>query len=205
MYLGIFGLLLVGFYSALIAFTDFGKKSLPILGAVRPFSFTRHDGKVVTERDVAGKVQAVEFFFTTCKGICPKMNRNMKDIHDRLSAEPDFMVLSHTVDPDTDSVPVLRRYADSIGGSVEDWWFLTGTKEDLYRSARQSYLLDNPENNSKNVEDQFIHTQFFALVDRDGRVRGIYDGLKRDEVDQLVEDAKLLLNDPTRSSTIPKP
>jgi protein SCO1/2 len=203
LYLGIFGLILAGFYGGLMAFTDFGKKSLPILATVMPYSFTRHDGRVVSERDVAGKVQVVEFFFTTCKGICPKMNRNMKDIHERLKGENGFLVLSHTVDPETDSVPVLRRYADSIGAPLETWWFLTGTKETLYKSARQSYLLDNPENNSNNVEDQFIHTQFFALVDREGRVRGVYDGLKKDEVEQLVSDVRLLLKEVVK--TFPSP
>ncbi len=201
LYLGIFGMILAGFYGGLMAFTDFGKKSLPILATVMPYSFTRHDGRVVSERDVAGKVQVVEFFFTTCKGICPKMNRNMRDIHERLKGENGFLVLSHTVDPETDSVPVLRRYADSIGAPLETWWFLTGTKETLYKSARQSYMLDNPENNSNNVEDQFIHTQFFALVDKEGRVRGIYDGLKKEEVEQLVSDVRLLLKEASPASS----
>lgn len=201
LYLGIFGVILAGFYGGLLAFTDFGKKNLPILASVMPYSFTRHDGRVVSERDVAGRVHVVEFFFTTCKGICPKMNRNMKDVHERLKGEQDFLILSHTVDPDTDSVPVLRRYADSIGASVDTWWFLTGTKESLYRSARQSYLLDNPENNSNNVADQFIHTQFFAIVDGEGRVRGVYDGLKKDEVEQMVSDVRLLLKESRKPSS----
>jgi protein SCO1/2 len=203
LYLVIFGVILAGFYGGLMAFTDFGKKTLPILATVMPYSFTRHDGRVVSDKDVAGRVHVVEFFFTTCKGICPKMNRNMKDVHERLKGESGFLILSHTVDPDTDSVAVLRRYADSIGATLDTWWFLTGTKETLYKSARQSYLLDNPENNSNNVEDQFIHTQFFAVVDREGRVRGIYDGLKKDEVEQLVSDVRILLKEGARSSSTP--
>jgi protein SCO1/2 len=82
-----------------------------------------------------------------------------------------------------------------MGAYVENWWFLTGSKENLYKTARESYLLDNQENSSKNIVDQFIHTQFFALVDRNGQVRGIYDGLKQDEVKQLIEDSRLLLKD----------
>ncbi len=105
------------------------------------------------------------------------------------------MILSHTVDPETDSVARLKHYADSMGASVENWWFLTGSKENLYKTARESYLLDNQENSSKNIADQFIHTQFFALVDRNGQVRGIYDGLKQDEVQQLIRDTRLLIND----------
>ncbi|MGL6266537.1 MAG: SCO family protein, partial [Chitinophagaceae bacterium] len=134
-------------------------------------------------------------FFTTCKGICPKMNRNMKLVYEELKKEPDFIILSHTVDPETDSVARLKHYADSIGASIQNWWFLTGTKESLYKSARESYLLDNQENSSKNIADQFIHTQFFALVDRNGQVRGIYDGLKQEEIQQLIVDTRILLKD----------
>lgn len=195
MYLAFFGVLLGGFYIALMSTTDFARKKLPILSIVRPFEFQRHDGEVVTEKGISGKVVIAEYFFTTCKGICPKMNKNMKSIYEIMKQDPDFMILSHTVDPGTDSVPRLKQYADSIGASIDDWWFLTGSKESLYKSARESYLLDNQENSSKNISDQFIHTQFFALVDRDGQIRGIYDGLKQEEVDQLLKDARLLLEE----------
>jgi protein SCO1/2 len=121
------------------------------------------------------------------------MNRNMVVIYKELQATPGFLILSHTVDPETDSVPRLARYADSIGAKVENWWFLTGSKENLYKAARESYLLDDPKNSSKNITEQFIHTQFFALVDKKGQVRGIYDGLKQDEVSQLIEDTRKTL------------
>jgi protein SCO1/2 len=77
-----------------------------------------------------------------------------------------------------------------MGARVDNWWFLTGSKENLYKSARESYLLDDPKNSSKNIADQFIHTQFFALVDKKGQVRGIYDGLKQDEIKQLIIDTR---------------
>ena len=195
LYLGIFGVLLAGFYIALMSTTDFGKEKLPVLSTVRPFSFQRQDSQMVTEKNVTGKVYIAEYFFTTCKGICPKMNRNMKAVYEDLKKEPDFLILSHTVDPETDSVTRLKHYADSMEASTENWWFLTGTKESLYKSARESYLLDNQENSSKNISEQFIHTQFFALVDRNGQVRGIYDGLKQDEIKQLITDTRLLLAD----------
>jgi protein SCO1 len=195
LYLGIFGVLLAGFYIALMATTDFAKEKLPVLSSVRPFSFQRQDGQMITEKNVAGKVYIAEYFFTTCKGICPKMNRNMKVLYEDLKKESDFIILSHTVDPETDSVARLKHYADSMGASVENWWFLTGSKENLYKTARESYLLDNQDNSSKNIVDQFIHTQFFALVDRNGQVRGIYDGLKQDEVQQLINDTRHLLKE----------
>lgn len=195
LYFGIFGVLLAGFYIGLLTTTEFGEEKLPILSNVRPFSFTNQNGLTVTEKDIAGRVLIVEYFFTTCKGICPKMNKNMQALYGIFKEVPDFVILSHTVDPETDTVERMKRYADSIGGSSRNWWFLTGTKESLYRSARESYMLDNQENSSKNISEQFIHTQFFALVDRNGRVRGIYDGLKKDEVKQLERDTRLLLNE----------
>ena len=193
-YLVFFAALVVIFYVVMMNITSIAEEKLPPLNTVRPFSFIRQDGQTVTEKDVAGKTYIAEYFFTTCKGICPKMNKNMQKVYEQLKNEKDFMVLSHTVDPETDSVPVMKRYADSIGASVNNWWFLTGTKENLYKTARESYLLDDPQNSSKNIREQFIHTQFFALVDKGGQVRGIYDGLKKDEVDQLVTDTKLLLS-----------
>jgi protein SCO1/2 len=192
-YLGFFVFLLLAFYFVMMATTDFGKVKLPVLNTVHPFSFSRQDGKTISEKDVAGKVYIAEYFFTTCKGICPKMNKNMKAVYEELQSEPGFLILSHTVDPETDSIPRLRRYADSMGARVDNWWFLTGSKENLYKSARESYLLDDPKNSSKNIADQFIHTQFFALVDKKGQVRGIYDGLKQDEIKQLITDTRKTL------------
>ena len=193
-YIAFFTVLVVGFYVVMTQITDMGKPQLPVLNTVMPFSFTRQDGQQISNKDVLGKTVIVEYFFTTCKGICPKMNRNMAKIHEQLKGEKDFLILSHTVDPDTDSVPTLKRYADSIGADPNKWWFLTGKKADLYKTARESYILDDPKNSSKNISEQFLHTQFFCLVDRDGVVRGIYDGLKKEEIDQLVEDTKLLLH-----------
>ena len=194
MYLGFFGLLLAGFYGGLLWFTDFGKVELPVLSKVRPFRFTRQDGQLVTEADVRGRVYIAEFFFTTCKGICPKMNRNLVQVYESLRGHSSFQILSHTVDPSTDSVERLKGYADSLDVDTARWWFLTGDKESLYRTARESYLLDSPENSSRNISEQFIHTQFFALVDADGQVRGIYDGLQREELAQLQKDANELLS-----------
>ena len=193
-YLSFFTGLVIIFYVVMINVTNIAEEKLPPLNTVRPFSFVRQDGREITQKDMAGKTYIAEYFFTTCKGICPKMNKNMQKVYEQLKNEKDFMILSHTVDPETDSVPVLKRYADSIGASIDNWWFLTGTKENLYRTARESYLLDDPQNSSKNISEQFIHTQFFALVDKGGQVRGIYDGLKKEEITQLVEDCKMLLS-----------
>jgi protein SCO1/2 len=141
-----------------------------------------------------GKVSVVEYFFTSCRGICPKMNTNMKAIYETFKQEPDFMIVSNTCDPGTDSVPRLKAYADSMKADPAKWVFLTGRKDSLYQLARNSYLLDDPKNSFQKIEDQFIHTQFFALVDKNGKVRGqIYDGLKADELDKMKKDIRTLL------------
>jgi protein SCO1/2 len=201
LYAGFFIVLLGVFYLLLFAGTDYYKVRLPVLTYVQDFSFTDQNGKPVTERNVEGKVYVAEYFFTTCKGICPKMNANMKKIYDKFKDESGFAILSHTCMPETDSVPLLKAYEQKIFGAgnqqpaTGNWYFVTGNKDSLYKMARESYLLDNEKNNSLNIADQFIHTQFFALVDKQRRVRGIYDGLKNDELDKLSIDIKELLKE----------
>lgn len=194
--LGFFILLFVGFYFALTRFVPgFGEVSLPVLSYVRSFSFSNQEGRTITQKDMEGKVYVAEYFFTTCKGICPKMNSNVRQIAKDYAGEPDFRILSFTVDPETDTVGRMKRYADSLQANPSQWWFLTGRKDSLYHLARNSYLLDDPKNNDIDIDKQFIHTQFLALVDKGGRVRKIYDGLKKDELDELEKDIKVLLKE----------
>jgi protein SCO1/2 len=192
-YLIFFGVLFAVFYGVMMYTTDFAKVKLPVLNTVQHFSFLKQDSTMVSEQQTQGKVYVAEYFFTSCRGICPKMNKNMKAIYERFKSDSNFIVISHTVNPETDSLPVMRHYADSMGANSKNWWFVTGTKEALYKAARESYMLDDPKNNSKNIDEQFLHTQFFTLVDRLGRVRGVYDGIKKDEVEQLIHDISELI------------
>jgi len=196
-YIGFFITLIIAFYFFLTALIpDFGKKNPQKLSYVRPFSFTNQDGKLFTEKDVAGKVYVAEFFFTTCKSICPIMNNNMKKVYEEFKNEKDFLIVSHTSDPENDSVPRLKRYADSMGVSAAKWIFLTGRKDSLYNMARTSYVIDDPHNNFVNIKDDFLHTQLWAVVDKHGNVRKkIYDGLKQKEVKEMIEDIKELLKE----------
>ena len=195
-YTSFFIVLAVGFYLVLIAFNPgIGKKNIPPISFVRPFSFSNQDGKKITEKDVEGKVYVAEYFFTTCKGICPKMNNNMRLVYERFKNDNNFLILSHTCDPETDSAARLKKYADSMSVNTRQWIFLTGRKDSLYTMARISYTIDDPANNLKNIDDDFLHTQFWALVDRNGDVRKIYDGLKGSEVRQLIKDAVRLLKE----------
>lgn len=195
-YILFFVVLIAGFYYFLFRGTDNWKVKMPVLSYVQAFSFTNQDGEKVTDKNVLNKITVVEYFFTTCKGICPKLNTNMKEIYSIYKNEPDFQILSHTCNPGTDSVSVLKHYADSLKVDTKKWIFVTGRKDSLYQMARGSYLLDDPKNNVEKIEDQFIHTQFFALIDRNGKVRGkIYDGLKQLEVEQLKQDISRLLKE----------
>src|SRR5579871_5575215 len=195
-YTGFFIVLFIVFYFVLTKIIPgYSDVKLPVLSNVQPFAFTNQDGKIITEKDVAGKVYVAEYFFTTCKGICPKLNTNMKALFEQYKNNPDFLILSHTVDPETDSVARMKHYADSLNADSKTWWFLTGRKDSLYRTARVSYLLDDPKNNDEDINKQFIHTQFFALVDKNGNVRKIIDGLKKEEIAELKTDIDQLLKE----------
>ena len=195
-YTSFFIVLAAVFYLVLIAINpQIAQKSFPPVSYVRSFSFTNQDGKKITEKDVLGKVYVAEYFFTTCKGICPKMNNNMKLVYERFKGNNNFLILSHTCDPETDSAAQLKKYADSMEVNTRQWIFLTGRKDSLYTMARISYTIDDPANNLKSIDDDFLHTQFWALVDRNGDVIKIYDGLKGTEVRQLIKDAERLLKE----------
>ena len=172
-------------------------KRIPPVSYVRPFSFINQDGTTVTNSDVNGKVYVAEYFFTTCPGICPDMNQNLRTVYDEFKQEPDFLILAHTSDPDTDSPQALKAYTDSMQVDTKKWIFLTGRKDSLYNMARQSYTIDDPANNLKSIDDDFVHSQFWALVDKEGNVRKIYDGLKQSEVRSLIREIRKLLKDKT--------
>ncbi len=177
--------------------TDNWKTKLPQLSAtVQPFAFTTENNTAFTQKDMQGKVCVVNYFFTTCKGICPRMNGNLKQVYDKFKDNPDFLIVSHTSDPETDSAATLKAYAKRMKVDTDKWIFLTGRKDSLYKQARNSYLLDDKKNAVVNINDQFLHTQFLALIDKNGNLRGqIYDGLKQSELKQLEEDINILLNE----------
>ena len=195
-YIGFFAALVLVFYLVLTSLLpEWGKTRVPPVSFIRPFAFTNQDGKTITEKNVAGKVYVAEYFFTTCKGICPRMNRNMKRVYDRFKNENDFLILSHTCNPEEDSATQLKKYADSMGVNTDRWIFLTGRKDSLYTMARVSYTIDDPANNLKSIDDDFLHTQFWALIDRNGDVKKIYDALKDSEVDLLMRDIEKTLKE----------
>ncbi len=173
----------------------FSEKKFKPISEVTPFSFITQDGKAFNQKNVEGKVFVAEYFFTTCRGICPRMNNNMKNVYEKFKNENDFLILSHTSDPEIDSAAILKRYADSLGVNTNQWLFLTGRSNSLYNMARFSYKIDDPANNLKNIEDDFLHTQFWALVNKKGEVKKIYDGLKQSEVEEMMNEIEKLLKE----------
>ena len=215
-------MLLAVFYAFVFRDYDFSASSLKVINpAVPAFNFINQEGKNVSQKNTDDKVYVAEFFFTTCKGICPKMNANMRRVFDTYKADSNFMILSHTSMPETDSVPLLKMYeAKMLNGKLDknidgsykidydpatnnnqaplnsNWNFVTGDKAALYNMARHSYLLDNNKTDTAQIiTDEFIHTQLFALVDKQTRVRGIYDGLKEIEMKKLFKDIDGLLKE----------
>ena len=199
LYTGFFVVLVSLFWFLLSFQKGFFDVKLPVMSYVQDFSFTDQNRQTVNEHTTDGKVYVAEYFFTTCKGICPKMNANMQKVFDKFKDNKEFAIISHTSMPETDSVPLMKAYEEKMIGknpnNAAKWYFVTGSKDSLYKMARQSYLLDNDKNNSVNIDDHFIHTQFFALVDKQKRVRGIYDGLKQDEIARLDKDIESVLKE----------
>ena len=154
------------------------------------FEFTDQYNEKVNLETVKNKIYVTEYFFTTCKSICPIMNRHLEKIYKEFKPKKDFLILSHTVDPETDSVSVLKEYALIHGVNDKHWLFVTGSKAKLYELARKGYLLNAEEGNGG--EEDFIHTQNFALIDKQQHIRGFYDGTDSLEINRLEQDIKLL-------------
>ncbi|MEO6069602.1 MAG: SCO family protein [Chitinophagaceae bacterium] len=192
-YIIFFSVLVVIFLVVLSFVPGFKKQNFPPLSTVRPFSFTTQDGTPFTQKNLEGKVVVVEYFFTTCTGICPRMNNNMRKVYETFKNEPNFLILSHTCDPQTDSAARLKQYADSMGVDTKRWVFLTGRKDSLYKMARFSYKIDDPSNNVANIDDDFLHSQFMAVVNKNGEVTKVYDGLKPTEIAEMEKEVTKLL------------
>lgn len=200
-YLLFFVLLLGGFYYFLFRGTDNWKSKLPTIDYVREFSFPNQDGKLVSNRDVEGKVYVANYFFTTCHGICPDLISHVKSVYDAYKGNEGVKFLSFTCQPENDSIPVLKHYADSLKIDEKQWQFLTGNKLELYRTARESFHIDDPKNNVGKIEDQFLHSQFLALIDKSGKVRAVYDGLKQSEMEKLKDDIADVLKEKADKTT----
>lgn len=195
-----FCLALAGFCFAISCTTK--PKDLPIYGqrefngtdtvyhSIAPFQFVDQDSSIITNKIFEGKIYVADFFFTSCRTICPIMKTQMLRVYDATKEMPDVLILSHTIDPEYDTVALLRDFAKRLDVESKRWHFVTGVKDSIYKIAQTSYFATAMED--KTEPDGFIHSGAFLLIDKKGRIRGKYDGTKEDEVNRLIIDIKRL-------------
>ncbi|WP_055444807.1 SCO family protein [Lacinutrix himadriensis] len=155
------------------------------------FSLTNQEGETITQETFKDKIYIADFFFTSCSGICPKMTANMAVLQDAFLKEDDVLLMSHTVTPDIDSVSVLKHYAESKGVITNKWHLVTGDRKEIYDLGRKAYFIEEDLGEMK-TEDDFLHTENFVLIDKNKHIRGIYNGLNKTAIAQLIADVKTL-------------
>mgnify|MGYP000044160547 CR=1 FL=1 len=157
---------------------------------IKDFELYNQKNQLVNKSSFQNKIKIVDFFFTTCPNICPKMTFQMERINERFVEDTNFVILSHSVTPTKDTPEVLAQYAKDHGASLPKWQFLTGDKQIINTLARQSYFAAKEE--WKGDYGEFIHTENFVLVDPNWRIRGYYDGTNTQDVDRLMKEYKIL-------------
>jgi protein SCO1/2 len=163
---------------------------------IADFSLINQNGKTITQNDYKDKIYVADFFFTTCQTICPIMTTNMADIQNEILNDDDVMLLSHSVTPKIDSVQQLKRYAIEKGVNDAKWNLVTGDKKQIYELARKSYLAVKTDGNGD--EYDMIHTENFMLIDKKRQIRGFYDGTNKEDISRLLDDIKILKNEPSQ-------
>jgi protein SCO1/2 len=170
---------------------DPGTDAYQHLHTIPAFSFTDQDGKTITDKSVSGKIYVVDFFFTRCGSICPKMTGNMGKVATAFIKDNNVMLLSHSVTPELDNTAVLKNYARLKNITNPNWHLLTGDKQQIYAIARKGYFADDAIGYNK-ATSEFLHTENFILVDKHRHIRGVYNGTIDVEVDNLVRHINLL-------------
>lgn len=185
------GLPVLGFKTIVEKEVD-GEKVIDSLEHIIPaFSFINQDGNAVTEATVDGKIYLVDFFFTSCPTICPKVKKNMKKIYEQYKDRSDFLILSHSIDTKYDTVGRLAWYANKFNISSDTWHLLTGEKEDIYKMSYQYYITALE---AEDAPGGFDHSGAVALVDKKRRIRGMYDGTDPERMEALSRDIQLLID-----------
>lgn len=157
---------------------------------IADFALTNQNGKTITQDDYKGKIYVADFFFTTCRTICPIMTKNMIEVQKAFLTDDDVMILSHSVTPEIDTVAQLKRYAKEKHVNSSKWNLVTGDKKQIYALARKSYLAVKDDGDGGPFD--MVHTENFMLIDKERQIRGFYDGTNMEEVEQLIEDIKTL-------------
>jgi protein SCO1 len=157
---------------------------------ISDFNLVNQDGEVVTRSDIDGKIVVANFFFATCQSICPEMSGNLVNVQDAFADDDSLKILSHSVNPAHDTVEVLKGYAQTYGARSGKWHLLTGDKKQIYELAMNSYLVNALEDDGS--EEGFLHSELLLIVDPQGRIRGMYDGTDKGQVNRLIEDIGVL-------------
>lgn len=168
--------------------------TIDTLHTVAPFSFTDQNGHTVTNQTLSGKIYAANFFFTTCPSICPKMTNNLQAVTDSFAKNSSVVLVSFSVNPETDTVAQLKEYAQNKHINSAQWHLLTGNRTQLYQLARQSYFAEEEPGYNKD-STEFLHTEHCVLVDKKGHLRGIYNATLKLEINRLIEDITILLKE----------
>jgi protein SCO1/2 len=155
------------------------------------FKLTNQSGATITQNTFDEKIYVVDFFFTSCPGICLKMTNNMSKIQNAFKNDSEVLILSHSVTPNIDSVSTLKTYADKYNVTDNKWHLVTGNKMEIYTLGRDYYFVENDLGEPKGIDD-FLHTENFLLIDKNKHIRGIYNGLNRSSIAQLITDIKAL-------------
>ena len=158
---------------------------------IKSFEFLNQNGEIISEKDYEGFIYVADFFFTTCPSICPIMTDNMVKIQNYVKDKKKVKLLSFSVTPEIDSVPVLKEYSINKGVNDKYWNLLTGDKSKIYSLARKSFLV--VKENGKSTSHDMIHTESFVLVDREKRIRGFYDGTDDKDIQTLKKDIDILI------------
>jgi protein SCO1/2 len=160
---------------------------------IADFAFINQLGDTITNEDVEGKIYVADFFFTSCPTICPIMKKEMLRVYEKYQDQPNFKILSHSIDPTHDTQVVLKDFAEKLGvENASTWNFLTGDQEKIYEIGQTSYLTTAMADQQE--PGGFLHSGAFLLIDGKGRIRGVYDGTKADQVDRLISDIPKLLD-----------
>jgi protein SCO1/2 len=158
--------------------------------SIAPFSFVDQDSSIITNDTFRDKIYVADFFFTTCRTICPIMKTQMLRVYEVTREMPDVLIVSHTIDPEYDTVALLHDFANRLGVESKRWHFVTGVKDSIYKIAQTSYFATAMEDKAE--PDGFIHSGAFLLIDKKQRIRGKYDGTKEEDVNRLIVDIKRL-------------
>lgn len=160
---------------------------------IPPFQFVNQDSLTVTNRDFDGRIYVADFFFTSCPDICPIIQRNMLKVYQKYRNNQQVKILSYTIDPDHDTPARLKNYAVKLGVDGNQWEFLRGQKQAVYALAKNDYMV-SVDDDTKGPGG-FAHEGFFVLVDKERRMRGVYDGTNGEEVNKLLKDMDILLTE----------